>query len=101
MTGGADGDTFVFRQGAGKGDVISDFSHAQGDKIDLSGIDASVKASGNQAFSFIGAKDFSGKAGELHYVDGVVSGDVNGDKNADFLIEIANHHDLVASDFIL
>ena len=42
-----------------------------------------------------------GKAGELQYKKGIVAGDVNGDKAADFHIEIANHHALVAGDFIL
>ena len=71
--------------------MIRDFSRAQGDDIDLSGIDANAKAAGNQAFSFIGDKAFSGKAGELQYKNGIVAGDVNGDKAADFHIEIANH----------
>jgi len=106
LVGGAGGDDFVFKSvaEAGKGgqrDVIRDFSHAQGDDIDLSGIDANTKASGNQAFSFIGDKAFSGKAGQLQYKNGIVAGDVNGDKAADFHIEIANHHALVGNDFIL
>ena len=106
LVGGLGADDFVFRSvdQAGKGgesDVIRDFSHAQGDDIDLSGIDANAKAGGNQAFSFIGDKAFSGKAGQLQYKDGIVAGDVNGDKVADFHIEIANHAALVANDFIL
>jgi hypothetical protein len=81
--------------------VIEDFSRAQGDDIDLSGIDANAKVSGNQAFSFIGGQDFSGKAGQLQYKNGIVAGDINGDKVADFHIEIANNHALSANDFIL
>ena len=80
--------------------MIRDFSHRQGDEIDLSGIDANAGAAGNQAFAFIGSKGFSGKEGELQYKKGIVAGDVNGDKAADFHIEIANHHGLAASDFI-
>ena len=103
MAGGGGGDTFTFRYAANaaKGDVISDFSRSQGDRIDLQDIDASTKAAGDQAFAFVGAKAFSGKAAELRYVDGVVAGDVDGDRAADFLIEIANDHPLRASDFIL
>jgi Ca2+-binding RTX toxin-like protein len=103
MAGGAGGDTFVFghTSAAKTGDVILDFSHAEGDRIDLSGIDASTRASGNQAFAFIGAKAFSGVAGELRYADGVVSGDVNGDSAPDFTIDIANDLALVASDYFL
>ena len=105
LVGGAGADDFVFQSvaEAGKGgqrDVIRDFSHRQGDEIDLSGIDANAKAAGNQAFAFIGSKAFSGKAGELQYKNGIVAGDVNGDKAADFHIEIANHHGLAAGDFI-
>ncbi len=106
LVGGAGADDFVFKSiaDAGKGgqrDVVSDFSHAQGDDIDLSGIDANAKASGDQAFAFIGDKAFSGKAGQLKYENGIVAGDVDGDKVADFHIEIANHAALVANDFIL
>ena len=54
------------------------------------------RSGGNQAFAFIGPKAFSGKAGELQYRDGKVAGDINGDGKADFHIEIANNHGLVA-----
>jgi serralysin len=105
LVGGAGADEFVFHSAAeagrgGQRDVIRDFSRAQGDEIDLSGIDANAGAAGNQAFSFIGSKGFSGKAGELQYKKGIVAGDVNGDKVADFHIEVANHHGLAAGDFI-
>jgi serralysin len=106
LVGGAGADDFVFASAAeagkvGQRDVIRDFSGAQGDDIDLSGIDANAKALGNQAFSFIGNETFSGKAGQLRYEDGIVAGDVNGDKVADFHIEIANKHALSAGDFLL
>ena len=106
LVGGAGADDFVFKSvaEAGKGgqrDVIRDFSHAQGDDIDLHFIDANTKAGGNQAFTFIGDNGFSGKAGQLQYKNGIVAGDVNGDKVADFHIEIANHVALHANDFIL
>jgi serralysin len=106
LVGGADDDIFAFRSiaEAGKGqqrDEIRDFSRSDGDKIDLSGMDANTKMSGNQAFSFIGGNGFSGKAGQLQYKNGVVAGDVNGDKAADFHIEIANDHWLRAGDFLL
>jgi VCBS repeat-containing protein len=38
LTGGADADSFIYANGGGA-DVITDFSHAQGDKIDLTGVD--------------------------------------------------------------
>lgn len=106
LVGGDDADVFVFRSAlqAGNGhsrDIIRDFSDADGDRIDLREIDANAKASGNQAFSFIGTEEFSGKAGELRYLDGVVAGDVNGDKKVDFEIQIANGHPLDPGDFLL
>jgi Ca2+-binding RTX toxin-like protein len=48
-------------------DVIWDFSFAEGDRIDLSLIDANVYAAGNQAFTFIGTAAFSGRPGEINY----------------------------------
>ena len=103
VTGGAGADTFIFRYVANavEGEAISDFSRGQGDRIDLAEIDANAKAAGDQSFAFIGARAFSDKAGELHYVNGVLSGDVNGDGKADFVIEIANDAALAWGDFIL
>jgi parallel beta-helix repeat protein len=103
MVGGAGGDTFVFGRASAAvaGDVVEDFSRSQGDRIDLRGIDAHTNAAGNQSFSFIGSEDFSGDAGELQYRNSEIAGDVDGDKTADFYIEIANHVRLVADDFIL
>src|SRR4029453_18112190 len=68
--------------------TIQDFLRGT-DRIDLRSIDASTKTSGNQAFSFIGSKSFAGHAGELNFVSGVLSGDVNGDRTADFRIKVA------------
>ena len=42
-------------------DLIRDFSRAQGDRIDLRGIDANEQASGNQAFKFIGQAAVHGR----------------------------------------
>lgn len=102
LTGGPGADRFVFASAAeAAGDVITDFRRGQGDRIDLSGIDADVRAKGNQAFVFIGEKGFSGTAGELRYKNGMISGDQNGDKVADFHVGIADGHGLGAGDFIL
>jgi Ca2+-binding RTX toxin-like protein len=103
MVGGAGADTFAFgnRASVQNGDVIEDFSRSEGDRIDLAALDANSGTAGNQAFAFIGSNGFSGSAGELRYSDGEVTGDVNGDRRADFHIEIANLHALVADDFIL
>ena len=84
-------------------DHILDFSHAQGDKIDLSGIDAITATTANDAFKLVSI--FSHHAGELIYTahDGgvLVQGDINGDGHADFAIDVLGVTSLVASDFIL
>jgi Ca2+-binding RTX toxin-like protein len=48
-------------------DFVIDFDFDEGDRIDLSGIDADVYADGNQAFTFIGTAAFSGTPGEINY----------------------------------
>jgi Ca2+-binding RTX toxin-like protein len=73
LYGGANADTFVWDSTGETGlsvataDVIWDFNAAQGDHIDLSGVDANVYAGGNQAFTFIGTAAFSGTPGEVRY----------------------------------
>ena len=114
LAGGAGGDTFLFTAVADFGlargrrsswDTISDFTSAQGDEIDVAGIDADVTLAGNQAFTFIGNAEFSGHAGELAYstVGGrlVVAGDINGDRAADFGLNVLGVNSLSASDFVL
>jgi hypothetical protein len=82
-------------------DRITDFSHAQGDRIDLAAIVA-----GDQAFSFIGAGLFTGVAGQLRFAftsPGIttVAGDINGDKVSDFHITLTGTIHLVTADFVL
>jgi serralysin len=81
-------------------DQILDFSHLQGDKIDLSGIDADVHAGGNQGFHYIGTHAFTHHAGELRFSGHVVRGDVNGDAHTDFEIFV-NSTSLAKTDFLL
>ena len=81
-------------------DRITDFSHAEGDRIDLSQIDANPFFSGDQAFFYIGAANFHRIAGELRLDGGFLQGDLNGDTVADFRIAV-NAAGLVAADFIL
>ncbi|MGO1078659.1 calcium-binding protein [Inquilinus sp. CA228] len=111
LTGGAGADRFVYSSVAqsptGSGaDRITDFSHAQGDRIDLSGIDANAEISGNQAFRFIGTGLYTHHAGELRAAvtsPGVttIAGDVDGDGTSDFHILLTGAVHLVASDFVL
>lgn len=82
-------------------DVILDFDRGERDRIDLRDIDANAGRGGNQAFSFVGERDFSGKAGELRFNDGIVAGDVNGDGRADFEIGVRGIDSLLKGDFLL
>ena len=105
LQGGTEADTFVFaavnESAVATPDQILDFSTAQGDKIDLSQIDAIMGGGGaDDFFSFIGNAAFSGAAGELRVMNGLVQGDINGDGAADFAIQV-NQASLTASDFIL
>ena len=109
LRGGGGADRFVFTAAShstvGAADRITDFSHAQGDRVDLSAIDANTGAAGNQAFSFIGTALYSGVAGQLRYAsDGTVTtiaGDINGDGVSDFHIQLTGAIGLVAADFVL
>lgn len=82
-------------------DTIYDFSHKEGDKIDLSDI---ITSSGD-SYRFIGTKSFSSHAGEIRYVktasDTYVYGSYDGNKTADFAIHLDDAISLTASDFIL
>jgi Ca2+-binding RTX toxin-like protein len=111
LYGGAGADTFSFKyvkestaSSYGR-DTIYDFSRSQGDKIDLRGVDASTKAAGDQAFSFIGAEKFHGKAGELRFQKGssdtYIYADVNGDGVADFGIRVTDPLSFTKGDFLL
>jgi Ca2+-binding RTX toxin-like protein len=110
LTGGTGADRFVYGSAAqspvGAGaDRVTDFSHVQGDRIDLAAIDASTAVAGNQAFSFIGSGLYTGVAGQLRYaVSGgvtIIGGDLNGDKVTDFHINLTGTIALVAADFVL
>src|SRR5712671_1267014 len=106
LSGGLGGDTFVFKltteSGPGEGaDVIIDFTASQGDKIDLSAIDAVAGTSANDAFTFIGGDAFAGVAGQLQFKGGVLMGDINGDMQADFAIILNNVTTLAANSLVL
>jgi len=104
LFGGAGADVFDFNaindSLPGARDTIRDFVRGT-DRIDLRTIDANSKVSGDQAFTFIGSKAFSGQAGQLIFIKGVLSGDVNGDKVADFQINVSGVASLAAADFYL
>ena len=108
LTGGTGADTFRFyltsdSNDPTKPDRIRDFSTAEGDKIDLSLIDANTILGGNNDFTFASA--FTGSAGQLVVTfdpatGSLVRGDVNGDAVADFLIAV-DRSVVSGSDFLL
>ena len=116
LSGGTGPDRFDFnaavesRPGAALRDIIRDFHHAQGDRIDLSTIDADQRPghAGNQAFVYIGAQTFDhyhhlhpGTVGMLRFAHGVVEANVNGNLAADFAIAVTGVASLGAGDFVL
>jgi serralysin len=104
LIGGSGADTFVFSSSshsrASSADTIQDFRRGS-DRIDLGGIDANTKIAGDQAFTFIGKNAFHGKAGELRFANGIAAGDTNGDKIADFAINVAGLSSMSKGDFYL
>ena len=115
MIGGAGGDDFDFNKVAeiGRGatrDIIRDFVHLV-DDIDLSTIDANGAAAGNAAFRFLALKgdQFNGVAGELRWFQSnaagtandktIIEGDINGNRVADFQIQLTGLKTLTRGGF--
>jgi Ca2+-binding RTX toxin-like protein len=112
VTGGGGADTFAFASlaeiGSDARDRILDFSHAEGDRIDLSAIDPDAGSAGDQAFSFIGTAAFSGDPGAFEVRtliqksgDTLVLIDMDHDAKADHGFVVATNAPLTAADFIL
>ena len=99
LAGGDGNDVFLFQSNAdsavGPGrDTVLDFTRGS-DKIDLSALNAA---------KFVGTQLFSGEAGQVRYAtfDGatIVELDSNGDRLADFQLELNGSHALGFSDFL-
>lgn len=111
LYGGKGADLFVYDRisdsqvASSAHDVIFDFRPSEGDRIDLAYIDADTKIVGDQSFTFLGTKTFSGKTGELRYErkasDTYIYADVNGDKKADFSIHLDDAMSLSKGYFFL
>jgi Ca2+-binding RTX toxin-like protein len=110
LWGGPGADTFIYTStsqstvSTSTQDQIMDFSDAEGDKIDLSAIDANTATPGvDDAFTLVAS--FSKHPGELIQVAKtggfLVEGDVNGDGKADFAIMVHTASALTAADFVL
>jgi serralysin len=99
LTGGTGADIFLYQENADSltgvaRDSIADFTHGS-DHIDLSALNAA---------KFIGTSLFSGQAGQVRYAsfDGstIVELDSNGDRVADFQVELKGGPAVTFSDFI-
>ncbi len=115
MTGGFGADTFVvtgasvISSKAGGGtletDFVKDLTKAQGDKIDLSSIDADLATAGDQAFHLVTA--FTKHAGEmvLNYTASnnltTLTLDVDGDGKIDYTMKITGDVHLDSGGWIL
>jgi serralysin len=119
MTGNVGADSFIFTKmsdsaiNSAKSDVIVDFTQGQ-DKIDLSFIDASAIAGGNNTFVFRGTTAFTDNntgRGEVYFRQFDNSGtsndftlvylDNDNDAGAESIIRLTGLYNLTASDFIL
>lgn len=110
MSGGAGADRFAFESttdsytGAAQRDYILDFSHNDGDRIDLHEIDAIPGGSVNEAFDFRGQMAFSAPGQVRFYLSGgntIVEVNTVGSGGAEMRIELEGLHPLTHSDFIL
>lgn len=99
LHGGSGADRFVYNNlnesGNGGLDLIGDFSSAEGDRIDFSGIN------GSDNFVFLGGSSFTGQGGEIRFVSGFVFLDADGDQNADLMIDMNGLVNMSASDFLV
>jgi Ca2+-binding RTX toxin-like protein len=86
-------------------DRILDFSHKQGDRVDLAAVDANDQVLGNQAFTFIGQNPFTG-AGQVRFFqqdgDTVVEANTSdATVGAELRIEVDPLVAFQATDFVL
>jgi Ca2+-binding RTX toxin-like protein len=116
MTGGAGADTFVvlaesvYSSKAPAGakleiDFVYDLKASEGDKLDLSAIDADLDTAGDQAFTLV--RSFDKHAGQMTLVysaasnQTVLSLDVDGDGKADYQMKITGDVHLDSGGWIL
>jgi Peptidase M10 serralysin C terminal. len=104
ITGGLGSELFVYKAvsdsgiGLGNRDIITDFSRAQGDRIDLSAFTGT--------FGFLGTGAFTGgTTPQVRYVnDGtntILQVNTNNDTIADFEIQVNGQVAFVSGDFVL
>jgi Ca2+-binding RTX toxin-like protein len=91
LSGGEGPDVFFFVN-LDLQDRIFDFQIGA-DRIDVTALDANALVPGDQEFTFIGDASFSGVAGQMRGYWGAnnsyfIAGDVDGDRNADLLVQV-------------
>ena len=111
LWGGEGRDMFIFRDGDLDGtskslmETIGDFDQSANEKISLSLMDADTTTAADDKFAFLGTGNFTGKAGELRYDvsngNAIVTGDLDGDGNADFYLKLLGVTHLDQGDFYL
>lgn len=111
LNGDAGADQFIYTSvaestaGVTGRDVVQDFMRAEGDKINLTAIDADAAVALDQNFVWRGALAFNGVHGALRVVNyganTLVQADLDGDKVADFSILVQGINNMVATDFLL
>ena len=106
LTGGVGSDLFKFislndsSPLPKQADTITDFNHAQGDKIDLS----AIVLPSDQSFTYIGTIAFSTDATAQLRLDpktGILYGSTNADVAPEFAILLSGIKNLVPEDFVL
>jgi Ca2+-binding RTX toxin-like protein len=111
LTGGEGEDVFTYNKISESGvkiskrDTITDFNQTEGDKIDLSAIDANLKQAGKQPFSFIEEETFSSTnaTGQLRFdkETHILYGSINANDKPEFAIFLNGVNTLTIDDFIL
>ena len=109
LTGGLGSDTFTFVNAITSGvtddtrDVITDFNHSQGDKIDLSGIDADEGTVGNNSFVVVSSPSGSNATGQVWFDadTSILYGSTDADVDPEFSIQLTGVTVLETSDIIL
>jgi hypothetical protein len=91
MGGGPGADAFVWRRGDLGGrpkDVITDFNGNQGDRLAITALLDGGDPFANKGWRFIGSDRFSGRARELRFSGGLLSGDLSGNRTADLRVQL-------------
>ena len=109
LTGGSGADLFRVTAAADSAsatpDVVTDFVAADGDRLDLSAIDARADLAGDDAFAWLDTGAFTGTAGELRWElvgsDVHVLADLDGDQAADLTVVLTGTAALAAADLVL